>query len=36
MFAPVFGKDYVLVKSYVNDYNPTPMGFPRLNKVSIK
>jgi oligopeptide transport system substrate-binding protein len=30
-----FGKNYLLVKPKVKGYNPTPMGFPKLNKVSV-
>ncbi len=31
-----FGKNYILVKPYVSDYNLNPMGFAMLNKVSVK
>jgi oligopeptide transport system substrate-binding protein len=30
-----FGKNYVLTKPYVTGYKPTPMGFVKLNKVSV-
>jgi len=30
-----FGKNYVLVKPYVSGYTPTPMGWAKLNKVSV-
>ncbi|MCX6003601.1 MAG: peptide ABC transporter substrate-binding protein [Chloroflexi bacterium] len=30
-----FGKNYVLVKPNVKGYNPTAMGYPKLNEVSI-
>jgi oligopeptide transport system substrate-binding protein len=30
-----FGKNYVLTKSNVTGYEPTPMGFVKLNKVSV-
>jgi oligopeptide transport system substrate-binding protein len=30
-----FGKNYVLTKPNVTDYKPTPMGFVKLNKVSV-
>jgi oligopeptide transport system substrate-binding protein len=31
-----FGRNYILVKPYVKDYQLTPMGFARLNRVWIK
>lgn len=30
-----FGKNYVLVKPYIQGYDLTPMGYPELNKISI-
>jgi len=30
-----FGKNYILVKPYVKNYQPTAMGWVRLNKVSL-
>lgn len=30
-----FGKNYVLAKSYLRGYAPTPMGFVKLSKVSV-
>jgi oligopeptide transport system substrate-binding protein len=31
-----FGRNYILAKPYVKDYVLSPMGYPLLNKVSIK
>jgi oligopeptide transport system substrate-binding protein len=30
-----FGQDYMLVKPYVKGYSPNPLGFVRLNEVSV-
>ena len=31
-----FGKNHNLIKPYVKGYNPSPLGFVRLNKVSVE
>jgi oligopeptide transport system substrate-binding protein len=31
-----FGQSYILVKPYVKGYNPNPLGFVRLNEVSVE
>lgn len=31
-----FGQDYTLVKPYVKGYSPNPLGFVRLNEVSVE
>jgi len=31
-----FGQSYILVKPYIKGYNPSPLGFARLNEVSVK
>jgi oligopeptide transport system substrate-binding protein len=31
-----FGQEYTLVKPYVKGYNPNPLGFVRLNEVSME
>ena len=31
-----FGQDYILVKPYVEGYSPNPLGFVRLNEVSVE
>jgi oligopeptide transport system substrate-binding protein len=31
-----FGQNYILVKSYVKGYDPNPLGFVRLNEVSVE
>ena len=31
-----FGQSYILVKPYIKGYNPNPLGFVRLNEVSVE
>ncbi|MFA5317689.1 MAG: peptide ABC transporter substrate-binding protein, partial [Dehalococcoidales bacterium] len=31
-----FGRSYLLVKPYVKGYEPNPLGFVRLEKVSVE
>ena len=31
-----FGQNYLLVKPYIKGYNPNPLGFVRLNEVSVE
>jgi len=31
-----FGQNYILVKDYVENYNPTPLGIPRYNEIVIE
>ena len=31
-----FGRNYLLVKPYIKDYNLNPMGFAMLNEVSVE